>query len=98
MTQEATNTLALSKFLNRVAHGDCIDVMKEMPSKSVDFILTDPPYLVSYVDRSGRSVKNDDNDRWMLPLCKALMTSISVMRRLNNSSSISASLARAWRR
>jgi len=67
MTQEATDTPALSKFLNRVAHGDCIDVMKAMPSKSVDFILTDPPYLVSYVDRSGRSVKNDDNDRWIDP-------------------------------
>jgi site-specific DNA-methyltransferase (adenine-specific) len=67
MTQEATNTLALSKFCNRVTHGDCIDVMKGMPSKTVDFILTDPPYLVSYVDRSGRSVKNDDNDRWIDP-------------------------------
>jgi adenine-specific DNA-methyltransferase len=41
--------------------------MKEMPSKSVDFILTDPPYLVRYRDRSGRSVKNDDNDAWLDP-------------------------------
>jgi len=67
MTQEATNTPALSRFCNRVTRGDCIDVMKEMPSKSVDFILTDPPYLVRYLDRSGRSVKNDDNDGWIDP-------------------------------
>jgi adenine-specific DNA-methyltransferase len=53
--------------LNGVTRGDCIEVMKEMPSKSVDFILTDPPYLVRYVDRSGRSVKNDDNDAWINP-------------------------------
>jgi len=67
MTQEATNVPALSKFFNRVAQGDCLDVMKGMPSKSVDFILTDPPYLVRYLDRSGRSVKNDDNDGWIDP-------------------------------
>ena len=67
MTQEATNTPALSSFLNRVTRGDCIDVMQQMPSKSVDFIATDPPYLVRYLDRSGRSVKNDDNDAWIDP-------------------------------
>ncbi len=50
-----------------VVRGDCVDVMKAMPSKSVDFILTDPPYLVRYCDRSGRTVKNDDNDAWLEP-------------------------------
>jgi DNA modification methylase len=50
-----------------VLRGDCVEVMKAMPSKSVDFIPTDPPYLVRYVDRSGRSVKNDDNDAWIDP-------------------------------
>ena len=50
-----------------VVRGDCLNVMKEMPSRSVDLILTDPPYLVRYVDRSGRSVKNDDNDKWLDP-------------------------------
>jgi adenine-specific DNA-methyltransferase len=48
-----------------VALGDCLDVMKGIPSKSVDFILTDPPDLVSYVGRSARSVRNDNNDRWI---------------------------------
>jgi adenine-specific DNA-methyltransferase len=50
-----------------VVRGDCLDVMQGMPSKSVDLILTDPPYLVRYYDRSGRSVKNDDNDAWIDP-------------------------------
>jgi len=50
-----------------VTRGDCLDVMKEIPSRSVDFILTDPPYLVRYVDRTGRSVKNDNNDSWIDP-------------------------------
>ena len=25
-------------------HGDCLEVMKHIPDKSVDMVLTDPPY------------------------------------------------------
>ena len=56
-----------SQMLNGVTCGDCIDVMAHMPSRSVDFVLTDPPYLVRYHDRSGRRVINDDNDAWLKP-------------------------------
>jgi adenine-specific DNA-methyltransferase len=51
--------------LDRVTRGDCVDVMKTMPAGSADFIMTDPPYLVHYRDRDGRTVKNDDNDAWI---------------------------------
>jgi len=53
--------------VNSVVHGDCIDVMRAMHSGSIDIVLTDPPYLVSYRDRAGRSIQNDQNDAWMLP-------------------------------
>lgn len=52
---------------NAVLHGDCIDVMAGFPDASVDFILTDPPYLCRYRDRAGRTVANDDNPAWLLP-------------------------------
>ncbi len=52
---------------NTVIHGDCVQVMRRMASASVDFILTDPPYLVRYRDRAGRVVRNDDNDAWLKP-------------------------------
>lgn len=53
---------------NRVINGNCIDVMRTMPWASVDFILTDPPYLVNYRDRAGRSVANDSGDgAWLKP-------------------------------
>jgi len=45
----------------QVIQGDCKAVLQTMPSQSVDFVLTDPPYLVRYRDRSGRSIANDDN-------------------------------------
>jgi DNA modification methylase len=38
-----------------------------MHSGSVDFILTDPPYLVRHRSRDGRSIVNDDNARWLRP-------------------------------
>lgn len=38
-----------------------------MPNASVDFVLTDPPYLVRYKDRSGRMIENDDNTHWLFP-------------------------------
>ena len=35
--------------------------LQTLPSESVDFVLTDPPYLVRYKDRSGRTIANDDH-------------------------------------
>jgi hypothetical protein len=34
---------------------------------SVDFVLTDPPYIVRYRGPDGRTVKDDDNDQWLAP-------------------------------
>lgn len=53
--------------VDRVLLGDCSRVLRTLPDACVDFVLTDPPYLVGYRDRSGRAVPNDDNDRWMYP-------------------------------
>ena len=51
-----------------IVNGDCIEVMRSLPWASVDFILTDPPYLVNYRDRTGRSVANDAGDgAWLKP-------------------------------
>jgi site-specific DNA-methyltransferase (adenine-specific) len=50
-----------------ILHGDCVALMADLDAESVDFVLTDPPYLVDYRSRDGRRVKNDDNDEWLLP-------------------------------
>ncbi len=52
---------------NRVLSGDCIRVMRDLPAASVDFVLTDPPYLCRYRDRDGRTVLNDADDAWVYP-------------------------------
>ena len=53
--------------IDTIVRGDCVEVMRQMPSASVDFILTDPPYITRYMDRSGRTVINDDNSQWLEP-------------------------------
>ncbi len=44
---------------NTMIQGDCRLVLSMLPSASVDFVLTDPPYFVKYKDRSARMVRND---------------------------------------
>jgi DNA modification methylase len=57
----------LSVPTNTILHGDCISLMHSLPANSIDFILTDPPYLVRYQDREGRCIQNDNNSDWLVP-------------------------------
>jgi DNA modification methylase len=52
---------------NTILHGDCLHWLPRLRSESVHFILTDPPYLVRYKSRDGRTIRNDDNDAWLKP-------------------------------
>jgi uncharacterized protein (DUF433 family) len=45
---------------NTVLHGDCITLMRRMPSTCVDFVLNDPPYVTRHRPRDRQTVKNDD--------------------------------------
>ncbi|KHJ65894.1 DNA methyltransferase [Pantoea rodasii] len=53
--------------MSQFMHGDSVRVMGGFPDKSIDFILKDPPYLVGFKDRSGRSIANDVNSEWVQP-------------------------------
>jgi site-specific DNA-methyltransferase (adenine-specific) len=41
--------------------------MPTLPAESIDLIVTDPPYLCRYLDRTGRRLINDDNCDWLDP-------------------------------
>jgi site-specific DNA-methyltransferase (adenine-specific) len=70
MATTSVMTAQQSSFTNQLIQGDCIEVMRRMPANSVDFVLTDPPYLVNYRDRTGRSIQNDANADWLKPAMK----------------------------
>lgn len=52
---------------NTIIQGDCLNVLPSLAAGSVNFVLTDPPYLARYTSRDGRSIPNDDNDAWLKP-------------------------------
>ena len=52
---------------NTILHGDCTSVMRRLASESVDFCLTDPPYLCNYRNRDGQSIKGDRSGQWLYP-------------------------------
>ncbi len=54
-------------MFNDIIHGDCLRVLPHLADESVNFVLTDPPYLVNYKDRLGRTVPNDNDDHWLKP-------------------------------
>ena len=54
-------------FINQIVNGDCLTVLPQLAARSVDFVLTDPPYLAHYRDRSDRKVINDDRAGWLTP-------------------------------
>ncbi len=67
MNKEQSKQLISGPQANTVLKGDCIKVMRQLRSCSVDFVLTDPPYLAHYCSRDGRKVANDDNASWLEP-------------------------------
>ncbi|EFH8552551.1 fertility inhibition protein FinO [Escherichia coli] len=58
--------------MSRFVLGNCIDVMTRIPDNAIDFILTDPPYLVGFRDRSGRTIAGDKTDEWLQPACNEM--------------------------
>lgn len=57
--------------LNKIHHGDCLELMKQMPDNSVDCVITDPPYGINKGKISG------DEDftiiKKMLPECYRIL-------------------------
>jgi hypothetical protein len=42
-----------------VHHGDCLDVLAELPDASVDAVVTDPPYDLTALSRNGSPRQNN---------------------------------------
>ena len=49
--------------------GDCLELMKDIPDGSVDFVLTDPPYGMAfksnYRKEKYNEIKNDKSLEWL---------------------------------
>jgi site-specific DNA-methyltransferase (adenine-specific) len=67
MSENKANQILSEGSINTIIHGDCVTAMHNLPPNSVDFLLTDPPYLVNFRDRKGRTLQNDIDGNWLKP-------------------------------
>jgi len=49
---------------NKIIHGDCINIMKELPDDSFDHCITDPPYNISGYDNKKEIGWYNSNKTW----------------------------------
>ncbi|NIM92091.1 MAG: site-specific DNA-methyltransferase [Anaerolineales bacterium] len=57
----------MKDHLDRILHGDCVEIMRSLPEKSVDLIFADPPYnlqLSQELWRPNMSKVNGVDDAW----------------------------------
>ena len=67
MNFEQSNPNPNPAYPGKVLNGDCVEVMQQFRTYSVDFVLTDPPYLANYHSRDGRTIANDSDGAWLKP-------------------------------
>lgn len=64
----------MQEFLNRIIHGDCLEIMGYMPDESVDLIITSPPYNIGKMHSNhlqfgtynGNDMKESDYQEWQI--------------------------------
>ena len=54
--------LRLEDLENKIINADCMDILKQLPDKCVDLVLTDPPYGINEKFKGGNSGKMNFNE------------------------------------
>lgn len=57
-----SKTIRIESYLNKIICGRCEEIMKDMPSKSVDVIVTSPPYNLK--NSTGNGMKDGRGGKW----------------------------------
>lgn len=45
----------MDKYINQIINADCLDILRELPDKCIDLIVTDPAYLITSRGNAGNS-------------------------------------------
>lgn len=61
----------IEQYKNKIINADCLDILKQLPDKCIDLVLTDPPYGIAYNNKkmhrkSQRDFKDIENDNMEL--------------------------------
>jgi site-specific DNA-methyltransferase (adenine-specific) len=53
----------MQEFENKIINADCMDILKQLPDKCVDLVLTDPPYGIGIDGQKKCKCKNPKHNR-----------------------------------
>lgn len=45
----------VESITNQIINADCMDILKQLPDKCVDLVLTDPPYILDMKGGKGKA-------------------------------------------
>ncbi len=73
----------MEKFLNKIIHGDCIEVIQEIPSDSIDVTFADPPFNLkkkygTYKDEKETNDYLNWCQQWILEMVRITKPSGSI--------------------
>ena len=58
----------MEQYINKIIHADCMDILKQLPDKCIDLVLTDPPYGIARfgnrVELSNRIDSSAKINKW----------------------------------
>ena len=52
----------MTDYLNKIIHGDCLEVMRQLPDNCIDLVVTSPPYNLK--NSSGNGMKDGRGGKW----------------------------------
>lgn len=59
-----TEPLRLDDLVGKITCADCMDILKQLPDKCVDLILTDPPYGIDFLSNRTDHQRRIENDKY----------------------------------
>lgn len=62
--------LDIESITNQIINADCMDILKELPDKCIDLVLTDPPYGINIVESLQKQKKSTTS---MFNMCKGIV-------------------------
>ena len=52
----------LEEYINKIINADCMEVLKRLPSNSIDLVVTSPPYNLK--NSTGNGMKDGRGGKW----------------------------------
>jgi site-specific DNA-methyltransferase (adenine-specific) len=68
--------ITIDQLQNRIICADCLDILRALPDKCVDLVLTDPPYGMLFQSNRRQEkydkIENDNNLDWLDTWCEQI--------------------------